>query len=249
MLQKLGLDDKSSRLYLSALELGETLLQPLARHAKVKRPTLYELLPHLHELGLIAYGRQGKRRTVIAQDPAKLIYLQEERLKALRGLMPQLMSKYNRAGEQPKVFSYEGVVGIKQVYEDTLAEEFPMRSFLQPREVNKEVDEYLAKSYMPRRAKKGIRIKNLVSGKPGESEHLLVEKGFHRDNRYVDPKQFPADIELLIYGNRSAFVTYLKNSQPLGVIIESAEITETLRSLHEIAWQSAATQKDYGTIS
>lgn len=238
-LQQLGLSEKSISVYLAALELGETLLHPLAKQALVKRPTLYELLPELHQLGLIAYGHRGKRRTVIAQDPAKLLTIQEERLKDLRAMLPELLGRYNRAGRAPKVYSFEGATGIKQVYEDTLVEEFPIRSFLQPREVSQEIDEYLANSYMPRRAKKGIRIKNIVSGTSGVAEHLLVEKGFHRHNRYVDQKQFPADIELLIYGNRSAFVTYLKNSQPMGIIIESAEIAETLRSLHEIAWQKA----------
>lgn len=237
VLQILGLNQKSSQLYLAALELGETLIKPLAKHANLKRPTLYELLPQLHELGLISFGRIGKRRTVIAQDPAKLLYLQEEKLKTIKGLMPQLLSRYNRTGERPKVFSYEGVEGIKQVYEDTLAEEFPMRSFLETGEVNSEIDDYLAKNYMPRRARRGIRIKNLVSGSPGEGEHLLTTKGYYRDNRYLDQQKYPAKIEMMIYGNRVAFVTYAKHSQPMGIIIESAEIAETLRSLHEIGWE------------
>jgi len=239
MLQELGLDQKSSAVYLAALERGETLLLPLATQAGVKRPTLYEILPKLHQLGLIAYGRQGKRRTVVAQDPSRLLALQEERTAALRKVVPELLSRKRNLPGKPRVSSYEGVEGVKQVYEDTLLEDVPMRSFLQPQSVNPEIERYLSGTYMPRRAKKGIRIKNLVSGKPGEDEALLQKKGFHRENRYVNPKEFPASIEMLIYSNKVAFVTYSKESEPTGIIIESKEVAQTLRSLHALAWQHA----------
>jgi sugar-specific transcriptional regulator TrmB len=239
LLKDLGLDSKSTAVYLAALELGETLLLPLAEHANIKRPTLYEILPKLHEKGLITYGRKGKRRTVIAQDPSHLLRLHEEKMEVLKKVVPELLSRKRHKVGKPKVSAYEGVEGIKQVYEDTLAEDLPMRSFLQPQSVNPEIERYLTASYMPRRAKHGVRIKNLVSGKPGEGEALLQKKGFHRENRYVDPKDFPAEIEMLIYSNKVAFVTYGKDSDPTGIVIQSREIAQTLRSLHELAWKHA----------
>jgi len=239
LLQELGLDQKSSAVYLAALERGETLLLPLAAQAGVKRPTLYEILPRLHVLGLIAYGRQGKRRTVIAQDPSRLLALQEERTAALRKVVPELLSRKRAVGDKPRVSSYEGVEGIKQVYEDTLLEDVPMRSFLKPQSINAEVERYLLGTYAPRRAKKGIRIKNLVSGKQSEGGALLEKKGFHRENRYVNQKDFPAEIEMLIYSNKVAFINYGAESEPMGIVIESKEVAQTLRSLHTLAWQHA----------
>ena len=244
LLQELGLDQKGTAVYLAALELGETLILPLAAKADVKRPTLYEVLPRLHELGLISYGSRGKRRTVIAQDPGRLLALQEQRTEALRRLVPELLSRKRPKAGKPRVSSYEGVEGIKQVYEDTLLEDVGMRSFLQPQSVNPEIARYLTGNYMPRRAKKGIRIKNLVSGKPGEAETLLQRKGFHRENRYVDQNDFPAEIEMLIYSNKVAFVTYAEGSEPMGIMIESREIAQTLRSLHALAWKSGEEESE-----
>jgi sugar-specific transcriptional regulator TrmB len=244
ILQELGLDGKSTAVYLAALECGESLIMPLAHHAHVKRPTLYEILPKLHEIGLISYGRRGKRRTVIAQDPSRLLALQQERTEILKKVVPELISRKKPQAGKPKVSAYEGIEGVKQVYEDTLIEDVPMRSFLQPQSVNPEIERYLTASYMPRRVKHGVRIKNLVSGKPGDGEALLQRKGFHRENRYVDGKEYPAEIEMMIYSNKVAFVTYGKDSDPTGIIIESKEIAQTLRSLHALAWQVADKEEE-----
>ncbi|MBI4022614.1 hypothetical protein HY375_00375 [Candidatus Berkelbacteria bacterium] len=238
-LAQLGLNAKETATYLAALELGETLLRPLAQHAHVKRPTLYEVLPRLHELGLVSYGRKGKRRTIIAQEPAKLLYLQEERLENLRTVLPELISRYNVIGATPRVLTYEGVKGIKQVYEDTLTEELPIRSFLQVAEIEPEIETYLLKSYVPRRVKRRIHVKNLVSGSEGEATRILPDAGTYRENRFVDQKLFPANIEVLIYSNKVAFVTYKTDSPAMGIIIESGQIAETMRSFHSMAWEFA----------
>ncbi len=238
-LSSLGLDTRESATYLAALELGETLILPLARHAGLKRATLYEVMPKLHDLGLISYGKKGKRRTVIAQDPSKLVYMQEQKLQDIRAVLPQLMSRFNALESKPKLFSYEGIEGIKQVYEDTLAEEFPILSFLQVQEIEPQIKQYLLKSYVPRRVKRGIRVKNVVSGQADEAEATLPDKGTYRENRYVDAKLFPANIEVLIYSNKVAFITYKTGSQPMGIIIENKDIAETMRSFHKMAWEFA----------
>ncbi len=236
-LHSLGLDSRESATYLAALELGETLILPLARHARLKRASLYEILPKLHSLGLIGYGQKGKRRTIVAQDPSKLIYIQEQKLQDIKSVLPQLVSRFNAQEAKPKVFSYEGIEGIKQVYEDTLVEEFPILSFLQAEEINPEIKAYLLKSYVPRRVKRGIRVKNIVSGKPEKVGDTLPDTGTYRENRYVDHSLFPANIEVMIYSNKVAFITYKTGSQPMGVIIENKDVAETMRSLHKMAWE------------
>ncbi|MBI4548147.1 MAG: hypothetical protein HY707_09210 [Ignavibacteriae bacterium] len=238
---KFGLTDKEIILYLATLELGESLVQPLARHANLKRPTVYELLPRLEQLGLITYGSLGKRRSIIAEPPAKLIALQEEQLVELRQVMPQLASRFNVTGAKPKLYSYEGIDGIRQVYEDTLIDALPILSFLQVGDIHSEIRQYLLKSYVPRRVKRRIHVKNIVSGTEAEGESIVPEKGTFRENRYVNQKFFPANIEVLIYSNKVAYLTYKSQSPAMGIIVESGEIAETMRSFHKMAWEYANT--------
>ncbi len=238
-LKQLGLEAKEIAIYLAALELGETLLLPLAKHAGIKRPALYEALPKLQDLGLISFGSKGKRRTVIAQDPSKLLYIQEQRLNDIRSLLPQLMARFNALESKPKVFTYDGLEGIKHVYEDTLTEDFPILSFLQVENIHPDIEAYLVKSYVPRRVKRGIRVKNIVSGSLEQAESVLPDTGTYRENRYVDQRLFPANIEILIYSNKVAFITYRTGGQPMGVMVENGDVAETMRSFHKMAWEYA----------
>lgn len=238
----LGLDHKEIRLYLSALELGEALVSPLASQAGLTRSSVYELLPKLHAAGLVAYGRKGKRRTVIAQDPNALLALQQARLNDIKAVMPELMARFSYKATGAKVRAYEGVEGVKQVYEDTLTDEMPILSFLQVQQMDREILGYLLDSYVPRRIKRGIRVKNLVSGTERQAQESLSDKGTLRENRYVAAKEYPARIEMLIYGDKVAFITYHPDSQPTGIVIESGEIAITLRSLHRLGWNSCASE-------
>ena len=68
LLVKLGLTEAETAIYLAALELGKALPKHLAEKAKVKRPTLYQLLPSLLEKGLLSETVVGKRRYLVAED-------------------------------------------------------------------------------------------------------------------------------------------------------------------------------------
>lgn len=188
---------------------------------------------------MIRFGRKGKRRTVIAEDPARLLALQQERLDDLRRVLPQLASRHNTLGGKPRVYSYDGVEGVKRVYEDTLIEQLPIRTFLQVVDIEPAIAHYLLHSYVPRRVRRRIHVKNLVSGTKRESEKILPDRGADRENRFVDRKLFPANIEVLIYGNKAAFISYKAGGPAMGIVIESGEIAETMRSLHALAWGSA----------
>lgn len=236
-LEALGISKAGAQVYLSALELGESTIQPLAFHAHLPRTTVYQVLRELHERGLISYSQKGKRRTVLAEDPHTLLELQQRNLQALTEALPELYARNNRPESKTKLFSFEGVEGVKAMYEDTLRHGESIRSFLQVGSVNQEIAGWLTENYMPRRAKHKIRIKNLVTGDNADHDPLLVKKGFYRDNRYISKSDFPADIELMVYGNRVAFVNYAKDSLPGGIIIENTAIANTVRSLHQLGWQ------------
>lgn len=239
VLDYLGLDEVEAKLYVAALEMGECLILPLSKHARLARTVIYRILPKLHTLGLISYGSKGQRQTIIAENPVSLLNLQEARIKEMRSTLPGLLANLSYRQPEAKIRSYDGLEGIKQVYEDTLSEEFPISSFLQVENINKEIQNYLLNSYVPRRVKRKIRVKNLVSGTLLEAQTIIPEEGSLRNNRYLDPKEFPAPMELLIYSNKVAFITYNKDQLPVAIVIENGDIAQTLRSLHKLGWEKA----------
>ncbi len=58
-----------------------------------------------------------------------------------------------------------------------------------------------------------------------------------REMRLFDGASYPFFIELNLYGDKAALVTFDK-PDVLGVIIENAAIAESLRSLYQLVWDS-----------
>src|SRR3990167_4568425 len=94
LLQKIGLSDKSAKIYLALLQLGRANVTDLAKQAGLKRPTTYL---HLDEL---------------------IISLLDFRLKQAQDMLPDLLGIYNEPKYKPSIKTYEGPTGLKQIYND-----------------------------------------------------------------------------------------------------------------------------------
>jgi len=80
LLERFGLSDKESALYMALLELGQADVAAIATKAGVKRPTAYVLLDSLKDKGFVSL-QDGSGRQYLAEDPRKL--LAYEKLKFL----------------------------------------------------------------------------------------------------------------------------------------------------------------------
>ena len=89
ILTNLGLSEAESAIYLAALELGECLPAHLAEKAGIKRPLLYKLLPDLFKKDLLLETYKGKRRYLVAEDPAEIIEKKQTELKLLEEKIPE----------------------------------------------------------------------------------------------------------------------------------------------------------------
>src|SRR3990167_9035719 len=115
ILGNIGLSDTESRVYLAALELGESLRKTLADKAGIKRPTLYyEVLPSLLGKGLLTETVRGKRRYLVAQDIQPFLETKRFQIEEAEQLIPQLRALPATASTRPKLLLFEGVEGIKK---------------------------------------------------------------------------------------------------------------------------------------
>ena len=92
--------------------------------------------------------------------------------------------------------------------------------------------------YSPRRVRRGIHSKLIYTSSRGkilkkQDDELL------REARYIPADKFPFTCDVAVYGNRVAISALRKN--PIGVIIESEEIADSLKTIFNLAWE--ATEK------
>lgn len=243
-LQNLGLSTNQVKIYLTLLQLGSANIQEIAKKAVIKRTTAYSILDTLLQKGLISFSQKGAHREYFAENPKKIPVLfqqQEQKIKseqkAFSEILPELLSIYNVKGIKPKIRTYEGLEGIKKIFDESielkLNEEMLVYSAYET--VNKYLKQYI-KDYIERRIKKGLKQKCIAESSPQSLVLKANDEKELRITKLVDKNRFPLANQIIIYGNKIYIASY---KDLMGIIIESSAIAKTQKSIFELAWIAA----------
>ncbi len=231
-LKELGLDDKEAPLYLAALELGKSSMSDLARKAGINRATAYIITESLKEKGLLSYSLKKKKRLYVASSPEKLGSLIEEKQRLFSRLLPQLKGIDNLFAKKPKIRFFEGEKNLISAYMENLEAKCEILTIAGPQFFHEGVLKYVP-DYIERRVKKKILLKMIVPDVP----EMVAWKGKDIPNLYqmkfVPNQVYPFKIQIDIYNNRVALMSF---EEKLGLIIESKDIADTLRSFFNLTW-------------
>jgi HTH-type transcriptional regulator, sugar sensing transcriptional regulator len=234
-LKEFGLDDKKARVYLAILELGQAKAHQIAHKAAVSRPTAYDILEKLADQGLVGAYDKHKIRYYIANNPEKIKRKLQEKERAFDQILPQLKSTFNVLKGKPKISFYEGIEGIKTVFEDTIAaKNKQLCGILSMYDLFKIPGKKFMDDYVKRRLKLGYRLQ-VVRSRPKEVlETWPTSVEDLRQLRYApDPMVF--EMTMYIYDNKVGLISTLKEN--FGMIIESEEYAKTMRMMFEALWQ------------
>ena len=160
-LEQLGLTGKRADIYLAALELGSSTVLEIAKKAALKRTTCYDVLLDLQEKGYIFETIKGKKRLFLAEDPEKIQKMLQAKESLFSEILPQLKSIYNIKGTKPKIRFYEGKVGLREVYADTLKYSGEILCFASEHVVSVLGMDW-ANDYVSARVKKCIHVRNIA---------------------------------------------------------------------------------------
>lgn len=239
-LQALGIEGKRAKVYLALLQAGTASASELAKLAKLKRPTVYDLLDELIAANLVTTGFAGKMRTFSAADPENIAAELRRKLASAEALMPDLKALYAQGASKPRVRYYEGVEGIKAVCEDILnvkAGEYHYFGSLH--EMFLATGREYQNHYVERRIKRGV-WSNAIRVRDKEVDDEFMKSGPQNLRRV---RFFPHPLEeeiisLFIYDDKVAIHSGLKENYAM--IIESRELTALMREVWRCAWEVAA---------
>jgi sugar-specific transcriptional regulator TrmB len=245
-LKSFGLTETEAKIYEYLIKEGENIPQIIALEAKLKRPTVYKALYSLEKDGLVIQKEIGKKIHFHAASPSKLIELAKEKenqikqsLTSLNAVLPSLSSSYLLSTEKPVVRVYEGLEGIKQVYLDILKDEKSGFSIMQIENQDPEFATWINNYFNPKRARKKIPLKTIISSGAWASKFKEKDKEFFRFSRIVPKDTFQFEHEVTTYGDKVAFIHYQTTSPLLGVIINHKQFAKTIQALFNLAWMSA----------
>ncbi len=234
ILEGFNLNRKEAYLYLTALELGTASAKDIASKAGLQRTHFYDISQKLLGQGLLQQVKKGQKRFFQALEPEGLIKLQEKRLEELREALPRFKALNNTKGQKAKVYYYEGANGVKQVYEQMLLHKGEILLFTTPSFVSAERLDLL-KEHVPQRVARGNGLRMIGEVSPENQMLQTRDQAELRETRLLPKSLYHSNIELGMYGNRIYLVDY---QELFGLIIEATEISNTLKMIFEIVWNS-----------
>lgn len=243
-LGKLHLNEKEARLYLALLELGEASMEEVVTKSRLKRATAYIVMDALKERGLVSSTRSGKRKRYFAEDPRTLGKILESERAAYESIIPELLSITNKLAKKPHIRFFEGESGIKSVYQDTLeyrGQEILMWGSVKAME--RFDPEFLLSYYLPERLKRRISMRAIGPDVPIVQEIRSHDRQELRETRLIkNHEALPFSVEINLYSKRH--IGIMSFAEQFGLIIESAEIFDTLKSFFEFQWKMLENHKE-----
>ncbi len=243
VLANLGLQDREPDVYLALLKMPG--IQPasiIANRANINRSTTYKALLKLAKKGLVTKTQRHGVTCFFAEDPEnQLKSLVDERLKQCSEMnqtilesLPLLTLKEG-SSHLPKVRYYEGIQGIKQIYEVILKTGEDVYRYGDITKIYNALGVY-TDEYISKRNELKLKTHAIMPIK-NQDKHELRHSKENRDVVYINYKLFPIDGEVRIFGNKVAIVSLHKESF-IGVIIESDTIAKMFLSIFMLTWKN-----------
>lgn len=250
-LNSFGLTRKETDIYELLLRKGEMIVGDIIGLLPYKRATVYKSISTLEKKGLVFTRDYNKKIHVKPIEPSRLLDLadkelaeQEKARDELKASLPDLVAAYILSVEKPIVSTFEGVKGLKEIYEDTLNEGKTIYALVLPVDMHPELLSYLRKSYRVRRAKLGIHAYVIAASNEYAKEYKLSDKKYERTTYLIPNDKFPFQHEINIYGNKIAIINCKKGEQPVGIVIHHPDVAKTFKAWFDLGWEAAS--KLYG---
>lgn len=236
-LEKIGLTSNEAIMYTTLLEHTDSTATQLSRKTGITRTNTYAILDSLSAKGLATLTAKEPKATYTALPPEtleKYVIQRREQLEKeidlTEELIVELGEKYKPLS-RPKISYFEGIEGLKHVYDDTLTSSEAIYACSTYEDMHEVLPNYFPK-YYERRSKKNIFAYGIVPetnlARERKSKDTLEKRALY----LVDQKKYPIPTEIDVYDNKVMIASW---REKLGVIIESEEIATTLKSIFKLA--------------
>jgi sugar-specific transcriptional regulator TrmB len=232
-LENLGLSEKEVRVYLACLELGSASVSEVAEKAGLKRTSVYNFLEEMVGKGFLSEIKRDDQILLTAEDPKVLENKAQKNLASVQSILPELSAMFNQPDNKPKIRFYQGIAGIRKIYEETLKSKEPIYAFSDFEKMMPLMERWMWR-YAERRAERGIKFITIAKDGPWARKAEARSEEHMREMKIVKNIEF--DTEINIYENKAAILSF---ERPFaGLIVEDVAIARTLKSVWLMLWSS-----------
>lgn len=236
-LTSLGLSEHEAKVYLAAVSLGPATVMKIAAAAEIKRTTVYSVVESLKQKGLMTIVVKGFKNLFAAENPEKLESILETRKNLLTQTLPELSALYNLKGGESTIKYYEGITGIKSVYEGLIRDIKPKEDYM----VTSHIEQWLKLApdffidFTKRRAKLNINIRLLMQDSPIARAHQKIQHTLNETIKIL-PRGTSLDTNVIVIPRR--VVIHQLVAPITAIVIENPSVVKMHQQLFEIIWRS-----------
>lgn len=244
-MDKLGLTEGETRVYLALLELGTTTTGALVKKSGISASKVYQILDRLAKKGLVGHVMKGGVRYFQANDPRRIVdyvaekerELAQQKQEVLR-MLPELLLKQKMGAEKRKAEIYEGLKGATSLYLGMIDElkrgdEYYVLGAGYGAEEIRGLRAFFQK-YHTERVKRGIVVNMLANA---SVRGLLVPSTGKLSRIRFLPEELITNVTFVIYKDKTFIILWSKD--PISFLIHNAEIAASFRKYFDFLWEKA----------
>lgn len=243
ILGEIGLTKTEIKIYLALLKIGQSTTTNIVREARIHASKVYEFLDKLIQKGLVSYVIKANKKYFSAAEPEYLKeFLKEkqrkiaEQEKIVDSILPNLKALRKERKDIIKFNVYEGLRGVKSVYEKILATlnkgetQYVMGA---PRIANEKVEGFLLE-WHKRRVKKGIKCRYIYDSDVRDYGKVREEMKYTQV-RYL-PKNIVSPVWIEIFKDH-IFIGHIKDYNAVLFLIQDKEIAKGYLDYFKLIWE------------
>ena len=219
--------------YLSILTNWKSFISDILKDTKLKRSSIINYVENLLHRWILSKVVVWKRLAYIAEKPDTVLEDFNLRKKKFEKSLPELNNLFLNNSQKAKVRYFEWKKWLNKIYLEIVSQFKPIYSFISLEEIISAMWIENLNNMRDIRVKNWTKIKDLIEDTKFSREFMKTRKiALWNSNKFL-PKTFPVTIDLLIWWDNVAMISFEKQ---MWVIIENKEIADFHRNLHKHFW-------------
>ncbi|MFH1591732.1 MAG: helix-turn-helix domain-containing protein [archaeon] len=242
VLEDMGLTPAETSVYLTLLDVGETLAGPIIKKTGLHRGTAYQVLQRLMEKGLVSSVVRDKKRHFSPVDPKHFLEILKQKEEDMQDVLPNLLARVSASKHKQEVTVFSGAKGIRTALERMLAELNPSGRY----------DDFgvsgLFKKVLPaywgtwqRQKKKAGIVSRIIINADFIGKTPTFLKDYVGEAR-LHPPEYRSITDTMIFNDTVMLLIWTANPS-LAVVITNADNAQSYRNQFELMWKQSKAVK------
>lgn len=237
IIKNAGLSEKGAKVYMAALELGESSIQDLARASKVKRTSIYYVINELLSENALYTTERNKKTYYLPCPPRELLRSLRDRVTDFENHLEEIESRHHAVFKKPLIYFLYGPSGFKKAWDTffesgdkeyciiTNGENFTQ--FVSPK--------YIVDNIIAKKKKLGIKSRQIISDSPYARKVVAKDQVEGRQSRIME---LGNDLPFTEIIGKKIVITISPRFYNTIFVVENEAFAETRLKIFNALWKS-----------